>query len=129
SGQSTNEPTPESLVTVERVSKRRLVARRYVRNRPAVAGLIVFVLLVLFALTGPYLGQWSYDDIDFTALKEPPSSEHWLGTDAAGGDMFALAVRGLGRSLMIGVIAALGITVIATFVGTAIAYFEGWVEK
>ena len=46
-----------------------------------------------------------------------------------GADMFALAVRGLGRSLMIGLIASIGITVIAAFVGTSIAYFEGWREK
>jgi len=114
---------------VQRVPKATLIVRRFSRNKPAVFGLVVFLLLVLLALLGPILAQWDYDDLDFTALKQPPSAAHWLGTDVVGADMFALLVRGLGRSLMIGVIASLGITVIAAFVGTAIAYFEGWREK
>jgi peptide/nickel transport system permease protein len=114
---------------LQRVPKLTLIARRYARNRSAVAGLVLFALLVLLALTGPFLTKWAYDDLDFLALKQPPSAAHWLGTDMVGADMFALAVRGLGRSLLIGVIASLGITVIAAFVGTAVAYFEGWREK
>jgi peptide/nickel transport system permease protein len=116
-------------VAVQRVPKSTLVARRFRRNKAAVAGLVVFLLLALLAVVGPFATRWSYDDLDFAALKQPPSGAHWLGTDIVGADMFALSVRGLGRSLLIGVIASLGISVIAAFVGTAIAYFEGWREK
>ncbi|HEX5421185.1 MAG TPA: ABC transporter permease [Gammaproteobacteria bacterium] len=115
--------------SVRRVSKRRLIVRRFCRNRPAVSGLTIFVLLALFAILGPYIAQWDYNDPDFLALKQAPSAAHWFGTDIVGADMFALCIRGLGRSLMIGVIASFGITVIAAFVGTAVAYFEGWREK
>jgi peptide/nickel transport system permease protein len=118
----------ERRAALHRVPKTTLIARRFARNKAAVAGLVIFVLLTLLALVGPLISPWKYDDLDFLALKQPPSSAHWLGTDIVGADMFALAVRGLGRSLMIGVIASLGITVIAAFVGTAVAYFEGWRE-
>jgi peptide/nickel transport system permease protein len=114
---------------VQRVPKLTLIARRYARSASAVAGLVLFALLVLLAVAGPFLTKWSYDDLDFLALKQPPGATHWLGTDIVGADMFALCVRGLGRSLLIGLIASLGITVIAAFVGTAVAYFEGWREK
>ncbi len=114
---------------VARVAKHRLIARRFARNRAAVAGLVVFSFLVLFAVAGPLIAQWEHDEPDFTALRQPPSAEHWFGTDVVGADMFALSVRGLGRSLMIGLIASIGITVIAAFVGTAVAYFEGWRER
>jgi peptide/nickel transport system permease protein len=114
---------------VQRVPKLTLIARRYARSASAVAGLVLFALLVLLAVAGPFLTRWSYDDLDFLALKQPPGATHWLGTDIVGADMFALCVRGLGRSLLIGLIASLGITVIAAFVGTAVAYFEGWREK
>jgi peptide/nickel transport system permease protein len=123
------EPSAGREPAVRRVPKATLIARRFRRNKPAVAGLIVFLLLVLLAILGPFIAQWDYDDLDFTAMRQPPSAAHWLGTDVVGADMFALSVRGLGRSLLIGVIASLGITVIAAFVGTAIAYFEGWREK
>lgn len=119
----------EPAAAVQRVPKATLIVRRFGRNTPAVAGLAIFLLLAFLAVLGPFIAQWEYDDLDFTALKQPPSVEHWLGTDVVGADMFALSVRGLGRSLLIGVIASLGITVIAAFVGTAVAYFEGWREK
>jgi peptide/nickel transport system permease protein len=119
----------EQRATLRRVPKSTLIVRRFCRNKPALGGLIVFTLLALFAIVGPYVGRWSYTDLDFLALKQPPSVDHWLGTDVVGADMFALAVRGLGRSLMIGLIASFGITIIAAFVGTAVAYFEGWREK
>lgn len=116
-------------VAIQRVSKRRLIVRRFCRNKPAVVGFVIFVLLALFAVVGPLIAQWSYDDPDFLALKQAPSGKHWFGTDVVGADMFALCVRGLGRSLMIGLIASIGITVIAAFVGTAVAFFEGWPER
>jgi peptide/nickel transport system permease protein len=114
---------------LQRVPKATLLARRFRRNKAAVAGLVIFALLALLAILGPFLTPWDYDELDFTALRQPPTAAHWLGTDVVGADMFALAVRGLGRSLMIGLIASIGITIIAAFVGTAIAYFEGWREK
>jgi peptide/nickel transport system permease protein len=119
----------EQRTALQRVPKWVLVARRYRRNRAAMTGLGIFALLALLAIVGPFVSPFRYDELDFLALKQGPSAKHWLGTDIAGADMFALAVRGLGRSLMIGLIASVGITTIAAFVGTSIAYFEGWREK
>jgi peptide/nickel transport system permease protein len=119
----------EQRVVLQRVPRRTLIVRRFCRNKPALLGFVIFLLLALLAVAGPFVSPWEYDDPDFSALKQPPSPAHWLGTDVVGADMFALAVRGLGRSLMIGLIASLGITIIAAFVGTALAYFEGWREK
>ena len=119
----------EQRAALQRVPKTTLIARRFRRNKAAVAGLAIFALLSLLAIAGPFLVPWSYDDLDFRAMRQPPSAAHWLGTDMVGADMFALSVRGLGRSLLIGLIASIGITIIAAFVGTAIAYFEGWREK
>ncbi|MGH3359190.1 MAG: ABC transporter permease [Nocardioidaceae bacterium] len=119
----------DERVAIQRVSKRRLIARRFLRNKAAVLGLAIFVILVSFAAFGSFFATWEYDELDFMALKEGPSGEHWFGTDNAGGDLFALTVRGLGRSLMIGVLASVGTTIIAAFVGTAIAYFGGWFDK
>lgn len=119
----------ETRLTIARVSKRRLILRRFWRNKPAVVGVFILLVLILFAVIGPHVSKWSYSEVDFLSLKEPPSSKHWLGTDLAGGDMFAQLAHGTGRSLMIGAIASVGITAIAAIVGSAVAYFEGWREK
>lgn len=118
----------EARIAVKRTSKHRLILRRFCRNKQAVVGVVIVLLMIVYAVSAKYLTQWEYDEPDFLNLKEPPSGEHWLGTDIAGGDLFVLSARGLRRSLMIGFIASIGITVIAAFVGAAIAYVEGWSE-
>lgn len=119
----------ETRVPLQRTSKGRIVFRRFMRHKQAVAGVFIILLLVAYAVFGPMISQWDYDELDFLNIKSPPSAEHWLGTDVVGGDLFVLAAHGLGRSLMIGFIASICITIIAAFVGTSIAYFEGWPER
>lgn len=113
----------------KRTGRMTLYVRRFFRRPSAVVGLAMLIILVFFALFGSHLTKWSYDQPDFTALADPPSASHWLGTTTGGSDLYALVIRGLGRSLSIGFISSISITIIAAFVGTAIAYFEGIVEK
>ena len=51
-----------------RLSRRRLYLRRFLRNKGAVAGLVILALLVLFALAGGLLTTYTYSDVDFTSL-------------------------------------------------------------
>lgn len=106
-----------------------LIARRFFRQKSAVAGVVLFVLLLLFALFGDKICKWSYDDPDFMALSEPPSAEHWFGTDPGGLDLFALIAHGLGKSMLIGIITSVAAMAIAALYGTAIAFFGGWMER
>lgn len=130
---SSDDPAAQVVHTVEgtvvgRTSRKRLVLRRFCRNWPADFAVLLMLLLIAFAVVGPHIGTWNSTDLDFLNLQQPPSGEHWFGTDAGGGDLFALAAHGLGRSLLIGFIAAIGGVFIAAFVGTAIAYVGGKVE-
>ena len=113
----------------KRTGKLTLYTRRFFRRPSAVVGLVMLAILILFALFGSKLSKWSYDEPDFASLATPPSAEHWLGTTPGGSDMYAMVVRGLGRSLSIGIVSSVTITVIAALVGTAISYFEGWFEQ
>ena len=113
----------------QRLSRRRLYTRRFLRNRGAVAGLVIFALLVLFAIAGPLLTSYTYTDVDFTSLTAAPSSQHWFGTNGTGNDTFAQTTHGLGRSMIIGVVVSLFSTLIAAFVGAAAAYLGGTAEK
>ncbi|TQO19891.1 peptide/nickel transport system permease protein [Rhodoglobus vestalii] len=113
----------------KRMSKWQLYSRRFRRNRPAVAGLVIFALLVLFALVAPLLARYDHIELDFLNLGEPPNGEHWFGTTSAGNDTFAQVAIGLQRSLMIAVSVSVGTTVISAVVGTAAAYFSGMFER
>ncbi|MFL6026603.1 MAG: ABC transporter permease [Friedmanniella sp.] len=124
----TEEPTPGAGQS-KRLTRRRLIIRRFLRNKTAVVGLVVIVALVVIALIGPYLTQWSYDEVDRRAYLKPPSDRHPLGTTQSGRDMLALTLRGLRKSLLIGFLVAILSTGIAALVGSFAAYFGGWFER
>ncbi len=110
---------------VEAVSRGRLVARRFVRRRLAIAGTVALFLLFAVAYLGPYVGQWQYNQIDTRAFLTPPSATHWFGTTQTGFDMFALTMRGLQKSLVIGLAGAVLSTGLAAIVGACSGYFGG----
>ena len=71
----------KSGIAVEAFTSRRtLVTRRFVRNRPAVASLVILVLMFVAAYALPPLLPYSHTDIDYYALQSPPSPQHWFGT-------------------------------------------------
>jgi len=111
------------------VSRRTLVARRFARNRSAVAALAVLVTLVIGCYALPPLLPYSYSDLDFTALQSPPSPQHWFGTNALGQDVLAQVLRGMQKSLLIGVCVAFISTLIAATVGAIAGFFGGWRDR
>jgi peptide/nickel transport system permease protein len=111
------------------VSRRDLVLRRFTRNRPAVVALVLLVLLFVGCYALPPLLPYSYTNLDFSALLAPPSGHHWFGTNALGQDMLALTLRGMQKSMLIGVCVALISMVIAATVGSVAGYFGGWRDR
>jgi len=110
-------------------SRRTLVLRRFARNRPAMAALVILVLLFVGCYALPPLLPWSYTELDFYALQDPPSTEHWFGTNALGQDLLAQILRGMQKSMLIGVCVAVISTTIAATVGSVAGYFGGWRDR
>jgi peptide/nickel transport system permease protein len=110
------------------VSRSRLVARRFLRQRLALLGLAFVLLLFGLAYLSPYFTAWQYDQLDTAAFLSPPSARHWFGTTQNGFDMFALTMRGLQKSLVIGLLGALISTGLAAVVGAFAGYFGGWLN-
>jgi peptide/nickel transport system permease protein len=106
-----------------------ILVTRFRRRRLAMFGLGVLVLLFLLAFVGPYLSQWEYTDHDFDAFLQGPSVDHWFGTTQTGGDVYALTLRGMQKSLIIGILVALFSTGLAALVGSFAGYFGGWVDR
>lgn len=128
----------------EAMSRQRLIRRRFFRNRSAVFGLIVLAIISFFAIIGPYLTPWSWDlaqenGIDFNAFIDseygggltPPSFDdrHYFGTSQIGADVFAQTIRGLQKSLLIGLLVAVFSTGIAAIVGATAGYLLGKTDR
>lgn len=112
-----------------RLSRGRLTFRRFLRNRTAVVGATIIILLAILAVIGPQLFFWKFDDIDYDAFLQPPDSNHLLGTTQGGRDVLALTLRGMSKSLVIGFMVALLSTSIAALVGASAAYIGGWYQR
>ncbi|MGH3564506.1 MAG: ABC transporter permease [Pseudonocardia sp.] len=122
-------PAEQRVVRRQHLSRRRLYTRRFLRNKGALAGMVILAALVGFALLAGLVTPYDYADVDFTSLTSAPSAEHPFGTNGTGNDTFAQSAHGLQRSLVIALVVSLLTTLIAAFVGAAAAYFRGITEK
>jgi oligopeptide transport system permease protein len=119
--------------TLEAVKGRSLwddARRRLLRNRAAVAGMVVLALLALAAIVGPYLTPYAYDAVNKQHVWSPPLTDgHLLGTDALGRDLLARLLMGLRVSLAIGLVATLVSLVIGVAWGAVAGYVGGRVDE
>ncbi|WP_199700554.1 oligopeptide ABC transporter permease [Jiangella rhizosphaerae] len=105
-----------------------MAVRRFRRNKIAVFGAVVLLLIVLLAVFAPLIAQQSPTAVDLGEIRQPPSSEHWLGTDASGRDVFARVVYAARVSLLVGIVAALLAVLFGTIVGAVAGLFGGWLD-
>ena len=110
-------------------SKFKLYVKRFLRNKLAVVGLIIFIALVLMSLFGGMFTEWKYDDPDFLNLATEPSPEHFFGTTDGGHDLYAQTVHGLGRSLIIALLVSLATSILSAIIGAGAALYGGPVER
>lgn len=119
----------ELEVNVDRMSRGRLIRRRFMRNKMALFGLFVIGLMFVFAFGGPYLVKWNYHESDFSNLLTAPSRVHWFGTTQIGIDVFAQTMRGLQKSLIIGLLVAIFSTGLSAIVGAFAGYLIGRTDR
>ncbi|WP_040864239.1 ABC transporter permease [Nocardia exalbida] len=114
---------------VTATGRRRLVLRRFLRNKPAVAGGLILIALFVASFALPPLLAYDYQQLDYTALLKPPSAKHPFGTTQIGQDVLAQTLRGLQKSLVIGLCVALLSTTIAATAGSLAGLLGGWTDR
>ena len=102
---------------------------RLKKNRAAMAGLGIIVLISLLAILGPLVSPYSYSDQSLANANQPPSSAHWLGTDNLGRDLATRICYGARISLSIGIVASLINLGIGVLYGGISGYFGGRIDS
>ena len=102
-----------------------LFVRRFVRNRPAVAGLVLIVLLFAVSLLAEVLAPHDPNRLDPRARLQPPGVGHILGTDSLGRDVLSRLIWGSRVSLKVGFVAVGLATAIGLFFGALAGYYGG----
>jgi peptide/nickel transport system permease protein len=103
-------------------TQREIIWRRFKRHRLALVGGAILLLLYIAAIVTPWIAPYGYAQIDFTALNQPPSLKHPMGTDRLGRDELTRVLYGGRVSLMVG----LGVGVVSTLIGTTVGIFSGY---
>lgn len=103
--------------------------RRLKKNKLAVFGAIILIFIVTISLLGPLLSSYSYDQINLDKSSEPPSWEHFFGTDQLGRDILVRALIGGRISLMVGIIATAVSFAIGVAYGAISGYFGGYIDE
>lgn len=104
--------------------------RRFARNRGALVGAVLVLVIVAAALLAPLFYPGNPMRIVATPEMWPGQDPAYpLGTDALGRDIAAMVVHGARASLLIGVFAAITATLIGVTVGALAAFYGGWVDE
>lgn len=98
------------------------------KNKMAVGGLSILVLMCIAALLTPWIAPYSYQQQDLVLGASPPSGEHWLGTDTLGRDLLTHLLYGGRISLAVGFIATAVALLIGVLYGTVAGYLGGRVD-
>lgn len=102
---------------------------KFLQNRLAVVGLIVFAAILLSSIFAPLLTDYDPAMIDLRARLSAPSWQHLFGTDKLGRDVFARVLYGGRISILVGFGGALGAALVGVSLGTYAGYKGGWLDK
>jgi peptide/nickel transport system permease protein len=102
--------------------------RRFRKNKLAMVGLVLIGVIVLAAILAEVITTFDPAHVDTASRRQPPSTEHWFGTDQIGRDMFSRVVFGARVSLRVGIFATLIAVVIGVVMGSLAGYFGGVVD-
>lgn len=99
------------------------------KNKLAMTGLVVLILIIFMAIIGPMISNYDYDTNDLMNTNMPPSKEHWFGTDDLGRDMFVRTWMGARISLTVGLAAAAIDLIFGVIYGGVMGFFGGRLDE
>jgi peptide/nickel transport system permease protein len=107
------------------------VWRRFRKSKLAVLGLITLCIILFFAIFADFIVD--YEDMainQHTAIRlQPPSAQHWFGTDEYGRDIFARIIYGARNSFTLAFSATAVALVISCLIGSIAAYYGGLIDN
>jgi peptide/nickel transport system permease protein len=104
------------------------LARRIMRNLPALLGAAVIFWMIVVAILAPVIARYPYDQTDLNAVEQAPSAQHWFGTDALGRDMFSRVVWGARSAVFVIVMVTVVDLALGLPLGAMAGYFGGWID-
>ena len=102
--------------------------RRMVRNRLSLVGLVIFLLLFITAIFGPYIAPYPYMLQNLDRIAETPSADYLLGTDDLGRDMLSRIMWGARTAGIVAIISTSFSLILGVILGGIAAYMGSWAD-
>lgn len=119
----------DDIYTLRKSSQTREVLGRLLKNRIAVLGLIILVILILTAIFADQIAPYGFDDQDLNRKFLYPCPKYIMGTDNFGRDIFSRVVYGSRISLQVGLISMGFAIIVGCIVGSIAGYYSGVVDN
>jgi peptide/nickel transport system permease protein len=121
-------PAAEATAEAGGLHRARRWWRRFARNRGAVFGLAVFLVIVFMALFAPVLAPYDPLAQGVGPANQGPTWAHWAGTDSFGRDMLSRIIYGARIALAVGIVSVVIALVVGVALGLAAGYYGGWAD-
>jgi peptide/nickel transport system permease protein len=99
--------------------------RRFKKHRLAMISAFVLGALIVVSILAPWIAPYDPGEINASSLYAPASSQHWMGTDGLGRDIFSRVLHAGRVSLLVGIVVALLSAIIGVVMGLLAGYFSG----
>jgi ABC-type dipeptide/oligopeptide/nickel transport system permease subunit len=128
-GMQATELVYESGLELKARSQWSYARSRFIRHRLAMGSLIVLTIILLVGVFADKIAPYEYDQIDFSAIVQPPSSEHLFGTDLLGRDYLTRVLFAIRTSARVAFLVAIVSTLAGTAIGALAGYFGSWLDN
>lgn len=102
---------------------------RFRKNRIAIIGTTIFVIIVLLVIIVPILSPYGVSEFELDNKNQAPSRDNWLGTDEQGRDVFMRVFLGGRISILIGLMTSLVTVIIGATIGSIAGFYGGKVDN
>ncbi|WP_042356482.1 oligopeptide ABC transporter permease [Bacillus rubiinfantis] len=106
-----------------------MARRKFIKNKLALTSLLFIIFVAIVSFLAPYITTADVTKINIGQMSLEPSSEHWLGTDKAGRDVFTRLLYGGRISLLVGLSCTLFVIFLGTLIGSVAGYFGGVIDS
>jgi len=100
--------------------------KKFLKDKNSVLGLTIIIILVIIAIFGKSIAPYSSNYVNPKNRLQPPTLEHFMGTDHMGRDMFSRILLGTRLSLSIAITAITASLIVGCLWGLVAGYYEGW---
>ncbi len=102
--------------------------RRLTRNKLSMLGLVIVAITYVIAIIGPYITPYDYLEQNLMEISQPPSADHWLGTDNVGRDYLSRLLYAMRTAVLVSILVPTISLAIGVLLGTIAAYRGRWTD-